>query len=258
MHRLLIAIVLYLPLSAFGQPLFMKDSLGEREFFNTWGLGVDVFTMEQDYGIRSLEFQIPGIPGIDTSVVGVENELSHVDVKFDAWITPFMNAFVLVGHLNADTKVDLGGIDVPGLPFSLGVLPVNYSGTVYGGGINFFYGGERWFASLNNTWTEADLSGDFRTSVSSFSVQPRAGLILGNWTPYIGAMYLETEETHSGVIDLGLPGLNAVPFAVRLDTLDKWNYAVGIGYMFGPEAHLSFEVGLGDRQHTLFNFTFRF
>ena len=46
--------------------------------------------------------------------------------------------------------------------------------------------------------------------------------------------------------------------SVELDTMDKWNYAVGVGYVFGPEAHLSFEVGLGDRTHTLFNFTYRF
>lgn len=258
MRRLLTTLLLFIPLAANAQPLFMKDSLGDREFFEPWGVGIDIYTMEQDYEITSLEFVLPGIPGIDTSEVDVTNELSHADIKLDAWVTPFMNVFVLAGYLNADTAVDLSNVPIPGLPFSLGVLNVDYSGTVYGGGVNFFYGGEKWFAALNNTWTDASLSGDFKSSVSSFTVQPRVGLIRGNWTWYAGAMYLDTEESHKGVIDLGLPGLEAVPFAVDLDTLEEWNYALGVGYVFGPEAHLSFEVGFGDREHTLFNFTYRF
>ena len=71
-------------------------------------------------------------------------------------------------------------------------------------------------------------------------------------------MYLDTEETHSGNIDLGIPGAPTIPFAVSLESMEAWNYAVGMGYVFSPKAHLSFEVGFGDRTHTLFNFTFRF
>lgn len=258
MRRLSLTFLLFIPLAVNAEPLFMKDMLGDREFFEPWGIGVDVYTMEQDYEISSLDFELPFLDSIDPELVGVTNELSHVDVKLDAWITPFLNVFGLVGHVQADTLVDLNNVPLPGLPFSLGVLPVNYSGTVYGGGFNLFYGTDKWFAALNNTWTDASLSGDFNSSVSSFTVQPRVGLIRGNWTWYAGAMYLETEESHKGVIDLGFPGLDAVPFNVELDTMEKWNYAVGMGYVFSPKAHLSFEVGFGEREHTLFNFTYRF
>ena len=259
MRRTMFALLLFIPLSAQAEPLFMKDMLGEHEFFDPWGVGVDVFTMEQDYGIKSLEFQLEGIPSIDPEVVDVENDLSHVDIKLDAWVTPFLNVFALLGRMEADTYVDLGGVTLPPeLPFSLGTLEVNYKGTVYGGGFNLFYGTDRWFAALNNTWTDTSLSGDFNSSVSSFTMQPRIGLIRGNWTWYVGAMYLDTEESHSGEIDLGIPGAPTIPFAVKLDTLEQWNYAVGMGYVFSPKAHLAFELGLGDRQHTLFNFTFRF
>ena len=259
MRQALFSLLLFIPLAAQAEPLFMKDMVGDREFFDPWGVGLDIYTMDQDYALRSLEFQLPGIDSIDPSVVDVQNDLSHVDIKLDAWVTPFLNVFALVGQMEADTFVDLSGIALPPqLPFSLGVLEVNYNGTVYGGGFNLFYGTDRWFAALNNTWTEADLSGDFKSEVSSFTSQPRVGLIRGNWTWYAGAMYLDTEETHQGEIDLGIPGAPQIPFRVELDTLNKWNYAVGVGYVFGPEAHLSFEVGFGDREHTLFNFTYRF
>ncbi|MGB5488047.1 MAG: hypothetical protein WBN06_11700, partial [Lysobacterales bacterium] len=58
--------------------------------------------------------------------------------------------------------------------------------------------------------------------------------------------------------DLGLPGLDAVPFEVELVSKDSWNYAVGAGYEFNDRVNLSFEAGFGNRTHTLFNFNVRF
>ena len=258
MRRFLLTLFLLCPLAANAQSLFMKESLGEREFFKPWGVGVDIYTMDQDYSLRSLTFDLPGVDGIDPDAIDVRNEMWHMDVKADAWLTPFLNVFALVGHMQAKTTVDFDGITVPGVPVPLGELPVNYDGTVYGGGFNLVYGTDRWFAALNNTWVEASLSGDFDSSVSSFSSQPRIGLVRNNWVVWGGAMYLDTEEIHKGDIQLPVPGLPAIPFRVELDTMEKWNYAVGIGYVFGPEAHLSLELGFGDREHTLLNFTGRF
>jgi hypothetical protein len=138
------------------------------------------------------------------------------------------------------------------------VLPVSYDGTVYGAGINLLYGSDRWFAALNSTWTDTSLSGDFDSSVSSFTAQPRIGLIKDKWTFWVGGMYLDTEEKHSGTIELPIPGIPPVPFLVELETLEAWNYAVGVGHVFSPKATLYLEIGFGDRDHTLFNFTYRF
>ena len=258
MRRFILTVLLMYPMATVAEPLFMKDSMGDSEFFDPWGVGIDVYTMDQDYALRSLTFELEGIDAIDPASIDVNNEMSHVDIKLDAWLTPFLNVFALVGHMQADTLVDLGGISIPGLPVSLGKLPVSYDGTVYGAGFNLVYGTDRWFTALNNTWVDASLSGDFDSSVSSFSSQPRIGLVKGNWLAWAGGMYLDTEEIHQGDIQLPFPGLPPIPFRVELDTMEKWNYAVGVGYVFSPKAHLSLEVGFGDRDHTLFNFTGRF
>ena len=219
MRHILIALLLLTPLSIQAQesesgsrtgPLFMKDLLGDREFFAPWGVGIDIFTMGQDYSITSLEFQLPGIGDIDPSKVGVTNDVQAFDIKLDVWVTPFLNVFGLVGKMDADTFVDLS------------------------------------------------LSGDFDSSVSSYTLQPKLGLIVDGWTAWVGGMYLDTDEKHSGVIQLPIPEFPPVPFNVELESLEKWNYAVGFGKIFSPKATLFLEIGFGDRNHTLFNFTYRF
>jgi hypothetical protein len=214
--------------------------------------------MDQDYSISQLEFDIPGVGDIDPDNVLVTNKLQHYDLKVDLWLTPFLNVFGLVGRLDADTEVDLSNVVIPGAPFQLGTLPVSYDGTVYGLGFNLMYGGERWFAMLNNTWTDTSLNGNFDSSVKTYTAQPRIGLIFNKWMVWGGGMYLDTEEKHSGVIDLPVPDWPPVPFSVTLETMEKWNYAVGVAHVFSPKAHISLELGFGERDHTLFNFTYRF
>ena len=263
MPRLILALFLLIPIAAAAQednsgPLFMKHLLGDREFLEPWGIGIDYFTMKQDYKIRTLQFDLPGVGLGDPSLIEVSNELRHYDLKLDVWLTPFLNVFGLLGRVDADTYVDLSKVPIAGLPVALPTLPVAYDGTVYGVGFNLLYGTDRWFASLNNTWTDANLSGDFNSSVKTLSSQPRIGLIFNKSTVWIGGMYLDTQEKHSGAIALPIPGIPPVPFEVELESMKAWNYAVGIGHVFSPKAHISLELGFGDRDHTLANFTYRF
>lgn len=258
MRRFALACLLILPISGFADsgPLFMKHLLGEREFYEPWGVGIDFYTMDQTYEIKQLQFDLPGVSIPDPSQLDVKNDLRHFDIKLDVWLTPFLNIFGVLGHLDAETVVDLSSVPVVGLPFPLGKLPVNYDGTVYGGGLTLAYGGERWFTSATLTWTGTTLNGDFDSSVSTFTAQPRIGLLKDKWAFWVGGLYLDTQETHSGSIEL--PVLGAVPFSVELAGSNKWNTSVGAGYAFSPKAQLYLEVGFGNRDHTLFNFTYRF
>ena len=263
MRQGLILLLLLTPLSLSAQesgsgPLFMKHLLGDQEFFEPWGIGFDFYTMDQDYGLKQLDFNLPGVGVDDPSQIEVSNKLQHFDLQLDVWVTPFLNVFGIIGQIDADTKVDLSKTTVTGLPITLGVLPISYDGTVYGGGFNLVYGGEKWFVSLNNTWTKTSLSGDFDSSVSAYTSQPRVGLISNKWVYWVGGMYLDTKETHKGTIQLPIPGVPPVPFEVELESLENWNYAVGVSHIFSPKTMITLEVGFGDRDHTLFNFTYRF
>lgn len=275
MRRLLLALLLFIPLATQAQdsntasvskngPLFMKDSLGGREFFAPWGVGADIFMMQQDYDIKDLEFILPDIVELDPSKVDVSNDVQNFNLRGDVWLTPFLQVFALVGRIDADTSVDLSQASLEILGIALPGFGVSYDGTVYGAGFNLMYGTERWFAVLNNTWTDTSLTGDFDSSVTSYTAQPRIGLINNGWTYWVGGMYIDVDEKHSGSFELPIPdpsnpGSNLqVPFYVELESKEKWNYAVGVGKVFSPKVTMFLELGFGDRTHTLLNFTYRF
>jgi hypothetical protein len=259
MRSLIFALALLMPLSANAESRlpFLKDKVPEGiELPRPWGIGLDFYTMDQEYNIDFLRFDLPGISLDDTSALLVTNDVMHFDIKIDAWILPFLNVFAVLGKINSETVIDLSNAPVQGLPFPLGKLPVDTDGTVTGIGMTLAYGTDTWFTSLTATKTETDLSGNFDSNVDSTTIQPRIGLVRGPWQYWVGGLYLDTEETHSGSVPL--PVLGNIAFDVVLGSSDKFNTTLGARHVFSEHADLSFEVGFGDRSHTLFNYTYRF
>ena len=258
MRALMLLLAAFLPLSSSADSAlpFMKDLAGDAELPRPWGISIDFYTMDQDYDIKDLQFALPGISLGDPSQIKVTNEVVHYDIQADVWLLPFLNVFGLIGKVDSDTLVDLSKVEITGLPFSLGTLPVSIDGTVYGLGFTLVYGTESWFASATTTYTKTSTSGVLDSSVDSLAIQPRVGLIRDNWRFWVGSMYLDVDEKHSGTFEL--PIIGGVPFSVELATRDNWNYAAGVGYVFSDQANLSFELGFGSRTHTLFNFNVRF
>ncbi|MBP6692902.1 MAG: hypothetical protein KA911_09130 [Xanthomonadales bacterium] len=234
---------------------FMRDLAQGRELPRPYGIGGDIFTMDQDYDIQRLEFSLPGVSIPDPSAIDVTNEIYEADLKFDAWLFPFLNVFGFYGHINGDTTVDLSGLPPLPLPFPLRTIAVDYSGQVYGGGATLAYGGEHWFASLTGTWADTDLSGGFDSSVKSTTWQPRVGYVNGPWAAWVGGFYIDAEEKHEGVFTI--PGLGAIPFAVELESSDEISPGVGVHYDFGRRAEATLEFAGGDRTITLLNVTWR-
>lgn len=234
-----------------------KEWVGDKPLPPPYGVGVDFFHMTQGYEIESLQFSLPGVPAIPPDLVKVESSIQHRDIKFDAWVFPFLNVFALYGKVNARTDVDLRGVPTAqlGLP-PLGVVPVHYEGNVYGGGLTLAYGGEHWFTSVTGSWTRTSLSGDFDSNVRSSSLQPRVGYWNGPFSVWVGGQQIKTEEKHAGSIQL-IQGFPPIPFAVTLHERANWTPMAGARYVFKNNFELSAEFGGGERRTTLVNGTWR-
>lgn len=260
---------LLLSLVAHADALFGNDLAGDRPLPRTWGIGIDYFEMSQPYELDSLVFSPPILPIPDPSILPISNEIRHVDLKLDVWLTPYLNVFGIYGRIQGDTRIDLGVLGLP-FPPDVNSLLVDYDGDVYGGGIVLAVGGDRWFASITGTVTDTSLEGDLKSSVSATTIQPRLGLRFDNHTElWIGGYFLDAEEKHSGTLSLDLGPIIAPPggpiprpveidFAVDLSQAEDFNPSVGLHLMMSDAWEATVEVGAGDRMTALANITYRF
>ncbi|MDH3545878.1 MAG: hypothetical protein OEN22_02200 [Gammaproteobacteria bacterium] len=277
--KLLVVVVLALPLIAQADALFGNKMAGDRMLPRTWGIGIDYFDMSQPYQLDSLSIvdtiDTPGGPVPvdlqellvpDPSILPINNDVRHYDVKVDFWLFPFLNVFGIYGQIDGDTNINLGVLGLP-LPPQTNSLTVDYDGNVYGGGVVLVAGGERWFGSLTATFTDTNLDGDINSSVEATTIQPRIGLRFGDHTEFwIGGYILDADEKHSGTIDLdlGLLGQSLpidgqdIAFAVDLSQAEDFNLSVGTHMMLSDAWEATIEVGGGDRSTVLANFTYRF
>jgi hypothetical protein len=275
LKKLIVAAIFALPLAAQADALFGNDMAGDRQLPRTWGIGIDYFNMGQPYSIDSLTLTDNIGPVVvdlgsalapDPSVLAIDNDLRHGDLKIDVWVLPFLNVFGIYGQIDGATHIDLRALGLP-LPPQTNSLTIDYDGDVYGGGIVLAFGGDSWFGSLTATATDTSLGGDFKSSVSATTIQPRVGLRFGEHTEvWIGGYILDAEEKHSGTIDLDLgvvggslpvDGQDAV-FAVGLSQKEDFNLSIGTHMMFSEAWEATVEVGAGDRRTVLANFTYRF
>jgi len=270
---LAITAVLALPFTAQADALFGNDMAGDRKLPRTWGIGVDYFEMSQPYQIDSLSlFDGPVDLGAllvpDPSILPIDNEVRHHDVKIDVWVLPFLNVFGIYGQIDGDTRINLGVLGLP-LPPETNSLAISYDGDVFGGGVTLAFGGDSWFGSVTATVTDTSLGGDIKSSVSATTIQPRLGLRFGDHTEiWVGGYILDAEEKHSGTIDLDLGLLGSmlpppidgqdVAFEVDLSQSEDFNPSIGMHMMMSDAWEATVEVGAGDRRTVLANITYRF
>jgi hypothetical protein len=260
-----VLILFALPVAAQAEALFGNEMAGDQKLPRTFGIGIDYFGMRQPYSLDSLFLDLPPLAALipDPSVLPSDNEIEHTDIKAEVWIFPFLNIFGIYGRIDGQTQIDLGVLGLP-LPPETNTLVVDYDGTVYGGGVVLAAGGDRWFASVTATFTDTDLEGDFESSVSATTIQPRLGLRFGDTTEFwIGGYFLDAEEDHSGNISLDLGPFVPIPadnvgFAVDLSQAEDFNWSVGTHMMLSDAWEATVEVGAGDRRTVLANFTYRF
>ena len=266
---LLVMAALALPLTSYADALFANGLAGDQKLPRRWGIGVDYFAMSQPYQLDELTFSPPVLPITDPSILPIDNDIRHTDIHVDVWVTPFLNLFGIYGQIDGETTIDLGVLGLP-LPPNVNSLLVDYDGEVYGGGIVLAAGGARWFASVTTTFTDTSLSGDFKSSVTATTIQPRLGLRFGDHTEFwVGGYFLDATEKHSGTLSLDLGPIIAPPggpiprpvdldFAVELSQQEDFNWSFGTHMMMSDAWEATVEVGAGERRTVLANITYRF
>jgi len=218
-----------------------------------FGIGVTLYSQNQDYRLESLTLGLPGIDPSVTEGLPVVNRTNSYHLKLDYWVLPYLNLYVIGGRLETTTTVSLKNIDI-GLPFALGDLRIDNDGWVYGGGLTFAVGGPGWFGSATVTYTKANLAVT-EGSVEAWVFTPKVGLTVNGGAVWVGAMYQDAQEKHKGTYEI--PYLGKVPFDVVLGESSSWNGILGATAGLSEHFVLVLEGGFGPRHSAMVGLEYR-
>ena len=221
---------------------------------NPLGVGMTFYNQNQPYQTESLAVEFPGLDQSLLQDLAVENETTTLHLRLDYWLMPFLNVFGIVGSIDSSTEVALSSVDL-GMPLSLNDHKINMDGTVYGGGLVLAYGGRKVFGTVAYQLTETNLD-ESSSSVSAWVLTPKAGWRFKHGAAWVGGMYQNAEENHSGIYDI--QGVGDVPYQVQLREQAPWNFVVGGTYGFSKHWLVTAQAGLGDRMSALGMVEYRF
>ncbi len=231
-----------------------RSGVGDRELPKAFGVSLTVYHQEQDYNLKSLEFSLPGVDPAQLSGIlsppldlNVENTTDEINLQLDCWVLPFLNVFGIIGRVDGETKVEM---EPP-----LEEITVDYDGLLYGAGLTLAAGGERFFGSLTAVFTSTNLEQE-DSSVKAWVFMPRVGIRSGLGQFWIGAMYQQAEEEHSGTETVPLVG--NVLYDVELEEEEAWNFLAGMKIDFNDNWKLNLEGGFGKRKQATVSLIYRF
>jgi len=180
--------------------------------------------------------------------LGSTSDVKNVNLKFDAWLLPFLNVYALIGAVhNTSTTHALITVPAPGprpgtLQFEKDV-PTELDGLVGGGGITLATGYRQLFLVADASYVQSDLG--FDNAFSALIATIRTG-----WNGTIGTLPVQlwlgvgnwdTAATATGHVDL--ENVGRLEFAADQKPHTQWMYDAGANLQFSRRLQLVLDVG---------------
>jgi hypothetical protein len=269
------------PLPFFGQEV---TELG-FELPLPFGISIVPATFEQDLILRDLNLGLQGEADRPIDAINFQNPSvrnTALQLKFDAWLFPFMNVFATVGRVDGRATIpltvlgsdvlpeqcdrQLGAPDLCDREFSATAKP-NYDGTNWSIGTVLAMGWDQFFVVLPIVYAVSDID-LLDTDVDALNISPRFGInvdldSLGDLSLFLGATYLKAEVEVAGDItfDTGLRPGESTTLSYRLveENSDAWNGLLGANWQVTPAWGVMLEIGAGGtRTDVIAGVTYRF
>jgi len=209
-------------------------------------------------------------------------ETATLQVKFDAWLLPFLNLYAVVGELDGEATVPMSieGRDMfPGLCTVSPEHPVclrryettavaDYRGETFSLGFNLAAGWKKYFVTLPVTWTWSDID-ILDDAVTTLNISPRIGVTGdvgkdGLISIYIGMSYLGVDSILRGSVTFDTPDspygpTTTVRYRLRQKNRDQWNSLLGVNWDITKRWSVLLEAGFGgSRSSVITAATWRF
>jgi hypothetical protein len=254
-----------------------------------YGISIIPNRVRQELVLEDLSIRIDGgewivIDFVDFGSPTIDNK--NVQLKFDAWVLPFLNVYVTYGKMEGEGEIPLNieagdflgniGVDCDG-PLAPAicsqtinaVVEPEYEGENISLGLNLALGWRQFFLALplTYTWSDVDI---IDNTVESIFISPRVGVTqqfeaMGRLAYYIGANWLQADIDIVGSITLdeaGIPGIGGdtrIDYVISQSNKDRWNYLIGLNWDITDSWSLQGEFGSGgSRENIITSLTYRF
>ena len=213
-----------------------------------FGISSSFFYAQRDVRVDSIDVDVNHF-SLDVekfAAVDVRSTEWNWSMRFDTWVFPFLNLYLLGGYTRQHTavKISVQKSDVD--------IDLDLDGYTIGGGATLVGGYKQYFAVLDTNYTFTDLEGDFKKRGYPFDQQVLALLVsarvgfrstigptrLSSW---IGGTYWGVAQTIDGTINV--PNLGTVDFTVKESPESSFSMHIGTHVEVSQSFNLLFDMG---------------
>lgn len=239
----------------------LPSTFGVSTFFTYLGRGVDVTDVTVEFGGR------PPESITEYSTFAVKNQTYVGAIKFDAWVLPVLNVYVLAGYaattanLNVDISIDRSILPLPPVEIKI-QTPTKVKGPYTGIGTTLVAGYKSWFvladANYGKTWPDL-----LNNSINFTLLSLRSGLsgkmggenTIRAWlgTAYMGSNCTLEIKENSDV-------LGEVLVRIEQHPVNPWTYQCGFSVGIAKDFEFMTELGsnFDDASMLVLNVAYRF
>jgi hypothetical protein len=232
-----------------------------------FGAGINFLILKRDIEVTDVEAGLNSDPTpvpIDLAIIS-KTTVSNVTARFDAWILPFLDLYLLAGYTESDSRVNVqftipGPGPAPDIPVDLDIEGT-VDGPTVGGGLTLAVGYQNFFLAGGANYTFTDLGGIFDEEVDAIVALIRTGWHgpVGNTklSVWVGGTYWDTKREVTGSIPVGN---DTVFFNVLQGPVNPTNLNFGTNIEISKALHFALDVGTNfdDMNSLIASFTYRF
>jgi len=175
--------------------------------------------------------------------LGSTSQVFNANLKFDAWVLPFLNVYALVGYVHNNSLTHAQVTVLPGGPGSETDIETELDGLVGGVGLTLAGGYRQFFAVVDYNYNKADLGFDENFTASIASLRAGwMGKISDHPTQiWVGVGNWDTAATAKGHGELE----DGTRFSFEADQKPKTNWMYDIGASFEVSKRFQLVVDIG-------------
>jgi len=175
--------------------------------------------------------------------LGSTSEVFNANLKFDAWVLPFLNVYALVGYVHNTSLTHAQVTVLPGGAGSETDIETELDGLVGGVGLTLAGGYRQLFVVADYNYNKADLGFDEKFTASIASLRTGwMGKLQGHSTQlWVGVGNWDTAATAKGHGELADGTL--LTFEADQQPKTNWMYDIGVNFEVNKRFQLVVDVG---------------